>query len=56
LQRRCVSRRRLCTLACNQIELGYLLAFLWRCDQRRAAVQVIYDIEYLFIALVRRGQ
>ena len=50
-----VSRRRLCTLACKQIELSNLVSLLWRCDQRRAAIQLIYNIKYLFIALVRRG-
>src|SRR3984893_11210892 len=44
-----------CTLACKQIELSNLLALLWRCDQRGAAIQLIYNIEYLFIALVRCG-
>ncbi|MGA8444424.1 MAG: hypothetical protein WB766_04420, partial [Roseiarcus sp.] len=50
-----MSRRRLCAFARDQIELGNLDALLWRFDQRRAAVQLIYNIEYLFIALVRRG-
>jgi hypothetical protein len=55
LQGRRVSRRQLCALARNQIEFGNLLALLRRCDQRRAAVQLTYDIKYFFIALVWRG-
>ena len=44
-QRRGIGRRRLGALAGNEIELGDLLALLDRIDQRRAAIELIDDLE-----------
>ena len=44
-QGRSVSRRRFCALASDQVELGQLLPLVRRGDQRRAAVELIDDLE-----------
>src|SRR5262249_60065928 len=42
-------------LACNQVELSQPLTFLSRGDQGRTAVELIHDLEDLFLQLVWRN-
>ena len=54
LQRRRVGRGCLGALAGQQIELGHLLALVSRGDQRRAAVELIDDVEDRLLPLLGR--
>ena len=54
VERRGVGRGRLGALARYQVELGQLLAFFARGDQRRAAVELVDDLEDRLLPLLRR--
>ena len=52
-QRRGIGRRRLGAPASGQVQFGELLAFLGRRDQRRAAIELVDDLEDRLVALFR---